>query len=261
VGELAWLDAKRPIAIGRIAPWTRKYPPTPAMAKPAVDAHVGATTATHLPFDLLAAWKRWDYQTPGILLDLDPARGAALLTGHSLLLGKPEQLHNYKNLHAKSHQTVIVPGLSLQHLEDAQHRYAEVEHELHQERERSFKPVVLDKHLSQSVKDLRVAVDTKNVRHHREAQTEEHKPVKVSFGTQSKPETKDTGSQGLNIHAITALQAGREAYQAFIKAQVAGVKSLADAREAYKQHKKQREDIAKANAKAGRVKKASKKEE
>jgi HEAT repeat protein len=45
-------------------------------------------------FDLLAAWKRWDYQTPGILLDLDPTRGAALLTEHSLLLGKPEQLHN-----------------------------------------------------------------------------------------------------------------------------------------------------------------------
>jgi hypothetical protein len=45
-------------------------------------------------FDLLATWKRWDYQTPGILLDLDPTRGAALLTEHSLLLGKPEQLHN-----------------------------------------------------------------------------------------------------------------------------------------------------------------------
>lgn len=45
-------------------------------------------------FDLLAAWKRWDYQTPGILLDLDRARGAALLTGHSLLLGKPKKLRN-----------------------------------------------------------------------------------------------------------------------------------------------------------------------
>ena len=45
-------------------------------------------------FDLLAAWKRWNYQTPGILLDLDRARGAALLTEHSLLLGKPEQLHH-----------------------------------------------------------------------------------------------------------------------------------------------------------------------
>lgn len=45
-------------------------------------------------FDLLAAWSDWSYQTPGILLDLDRARGEALLASRSLLLGRPKQLHH-----------------------------------------------------------------------------------------------------------------------------------------------------------------------
>jgi hypothetical protein len=152
-------------------------------------------------------------------------------------VSKPEQLHNYRNLHAKTHQTVIVPGLSLQHLEDSQHRYAEVEHELHQERERTFKPVVLDKHLSQAVKDLRIAVDTKNTRHSGVQTEHEEKPMKVSKATQSKPEMKSMGHQS-DEPTVAKMEAGRKAYFDFINPIKAGGKSHKEAIAMWKAHQK-----------------------
>ena len=172
----------------------------------------------------------------------------------------PEELHNYKNLHAKSHKTVIIPGLALQHLEDAQHKHEEIERERHM-------PILLQKHISESVKDLRQAVDTKSKHHVYQSMKPEanipkrkfvieEEPKKVNKEVQAVKTTKDSGHNPMPPKANEGLME----YRAFIKSKTDEGMSNEDARSAWHSTKKERDALKKEVAKVEKkVKKAEKK--
>lgn len=153
-------------------------------------------------------------------------------------VSKPENLHNYKNLHAKSHKTVIVPGFASKHLEDAQHQFRESQ-------KNELVSLLLKKHLSEELPNLKKMVDTKrpsaSTQTARKAETAEvgsdAKPEMKSSGQTAKPEAKSMGSQA-NEGTLNKLKEGREKYQSYINALKAGGMSHADAIAQYKVEKK-----------------------
>jgi hypothetical protein len=157
-------------------------------------------------------------------------------------VSKPEQLRNYRNLHADTHKTVIIPGLALQHLEDAQHHFAELERERHM-------PVVLEKHISKSVKDLRTAVDTKSP-HHASVQTHREEAKKEHKATQAKPEMRSMAHQA-DEPTVAKMEAGRKVYQDFIAKEKADGVSHKDAIAKWKTSQKNVKAVQKASKKKG----------
>jgi hypothetical protein len=157
-------------------------------------------------------------------------------------VSKPENLRNYRNLHAESHKTVIIPGLSLQHLEDAQYHFNAIQRE-------DYMPVSVTKHISEVVKNLGKLVDSKSPHHaevikhlsklvdsktpHKEVQ---HKDV------QAKPVTAEVAHQYSNVvgetEHIEKMEAERKKYLAYIKAQKEGGKTHKEANAMWKEHKK-----------------------
>jgi len=168
-------------------------------------------------------------------------------------VSKPENLRNYRNLHAESHKTVIIPGLSLQHLEDAQHHFMEIERE-------RYMPVSITKHISEEVKHLGKLVDTKSI-HHKEVQA---KPEMKEAGHTAKAEMKEASHQYSDEVAGTEIaikhQEGLSAFHNFRKAEMEKGKTSKEATALWNELKRKKAEAEKESKKLKQqAKKAQKK--